>query len=157
MTAVHKQRVFSAGDGRTVKPNDFLHEELHGAINTRWWPYVGSMLLIDGRVRLAAFISHSAFGLDKYLNGDIYGLQLGQCVEVPYCMCPEAMLVSTAAKRGIAMHGIDLFTKSFPCLSCVRLCSNTGIKRLFYLEGRPYVHEINEFRSKGIGIFRVSM
>lgn len=157
MSVMYKYKTFSVSDGKVAKPSDFLHQELHGVIKSRWWPYVGSMLLIDGRVRLAAFNSHSAFGLNKYLNGDLYGLELGQCIEVPYSMCSEAMLVSTAAKRGIAMMGIDMLISSFPCLPCARLCSNTGMKRLFYLEGRPYAPEINEFRSKGIEIFRVGI
>jgi dCMP deaminase len=157
MQVVHKQKTFSVDDGKVAKPSDFLHAESHGIIKTKWWPYVGAMLLIDGRVRLAAFNSHSAFGLDKYLNGDLYGLELGHCVEVPYSMCPEAMLVSTAAKRGIPMMGLDMLISSFPCLPCARLCSNTGMKRLFYLSGRPWEPEIKEFRSKNIEIFRVSL
>ena len=135
---------------------DFLRPELYEIVGAPWWKNVGALLAFNGAILLAAFNSSRGVDLAEYLEGDLCGLELGQCVGSLEVMCPEAMIVGTAASGRTIMQGTDLFVQSFPCLPCACLCARTRIKRLFYRDGRPNAPEIEAFLSEGVEIFKIT-
>ena len=121
-----------------------------------WWRQVGAMLVRDGEVQLAAINRHRPAQQSCYLLGDprsCFGP--GECVEISASGHAEAAVASMALSRGICTVGCDLYVTTFPCPGCAYLWSETGIKRLFYIDGYSLISGAEDLVKNNIEIIRV--
>jgi dCMP deaminase len=123
-----------------------------------WWRQISALLTKDEEVLLASFNRHLPSEQSAYLYGDPRSnFEPGVCIEMSVAGHAEAILVATAAKRGISMQGCDLFVSTFPCPPCAYTLAFTGIKRLYYADGYALVAGAETLQSRDIEIIRVDM
>ena len=60
------------------------------------------------------------------------GINSGTCLELCYANHAEQNALMQAAKQGIAVEGATLYTTKRPCINCLKLIINSGIKRIVY-------------------------
>ncbi len=150
------QRELWASGQPTARLCDFINPQTHGLFEADWWKYLGALLLMDGGILLAAFNSPHSISLEAYLVGKLHGLELGQCVwSQDPLLCPEALIIGTVASRGMVTKGTVLYVDLFPCPTCSRIYSKSGIKRLLYRSGYPHAPEVESLKSGGVEIFQV--
>ncbi|MBU6388446.1 hypothetical protein KGQ72_01035 [Patescibacteria group bacterium] len=124
-----------------------------------WWRQIGALLVDEsGGVILAAFNHHVPSEQSAYCYGDPRSnFEPGQCIDASIAAHAEAVLVAVAAQRGISMEGCDLYVTTFPCPPCAYLCSFTGIRRLYYVDGYSLVAGAEALQAKDVEIIRVQM
>ena len=123
-----------------------------------WWRQIGALLVKDGKVMLVAFNKHFPSEQSPYLYGDPRSLfEAGQSIEMSSALHAEAGIVSAAADRGISTRGCDLYVTTFPCPGCAYLCANSGLRRVFYVEGYSLIEGADALRSRNIEIIRVEL
>ncbi len=64
----------------------------------------------------------------------------------------EAGLVAQAAKEGMSLKGVDVYSEAFPCPPCAKQLAYAGIKRLFYRVGYKVLDGESILRSQGVEI-----
>ncbi len=159
--AVHQQR---RPEGEQVISVEELDRSLMRAAfaeserSSDWWRQVGALLVRNGEVLLAAFNKHFPSEQSPYLYGDPRSnFGPGQSIDVSSALHAEIGIISEAAKRGILMEGCDLYVTTFPCPPCAYACANSGIKRLYYVDGYSLIEGADALTSRGIEIIRVDM
>jgi dCMP deaminase len=59
------------------------------------------------------------------------------------CIHAEINAIAQAAKNGASIRGGDIYITHTPCIHCLKVLINTGIKRIFY--DKPYkLHTLDE-------------
>ncbi len=72
-------------------------------------------------------------------------LKSGQNPELCRGVHAEINCIIQAAIHGTSIQGnISLFTTHFPCMSCLKLVINAGIKRIVYKEGYNMENKVKE-------------
>jgi len=123
-----------------------------------WWRQIGALFVKEGMVLLAACNQHVPSEQSAYCYGDPRSnFEPGQNIDVSGALHAEAGIVAEAARRGISMRGCSLYVTTFPCPPCAYLCSFTGIKRLYYVDGYSLVAGAEVLEAKGVEIIRVEM
>lgn len=123
-----------------------------------WWRQIGSLLVKDGEVLLAAFNQHVPSEQSAYHYGDPRSnFETGQSIDVSGALHAEMGILSEAARRGICTEGCSLYATTFPCPPCAYAWAFTGIKRLYYAEGYSLVAGAEVLESKDVEIVRVEM
>ena len=74
--------------------------------------------------------------LDTLLK-DMDGAQIMSLGEYGRTVHAEMAALLDAARRGTSIHGLNLFTTTFPCHNCAKHIVATGIKRVVYIEPYP--------------------
>jgi dCMP deaminase len=67
----------------------------------------------------------------------------------------EAELIAEAARKGISLEGMRLYTTTFPCPNCARLIGVAGIKEVYYAKGYSALDAEDILRSFGVKIVMV--
>jgi dCMP deaminase len=122
------------------------------------WRQIGALLVKDGKVILSAFNRHVPSEQSVYCYGDPRSnFEPGQCIDASSALHAEAGIIAEAANRGISTKGCDLYVTTFPCPPCAYLCAQSGIGRLFYVDGYALVSGAEDLQAKGVEIIRVEM
>jgi len=146
---------------RVVSVDELDRELMHSAFREAdrspdWWRQIGSLLVENGFILLAAFNRHVPGEQSAYCYGDPRSnFEPGQCIDVSGALHAEAGIVAEAARRGIRTQGCDLYVTTFPCPPCAYLCSFMGLKRLYYTDGYSLVAGAETLQAKGVEIIRV--
>ena len=123
-----------------------------------WWRQIGALLVKDGDVLLVNHNQHMPNDQSAYCFGDPRSnFEQGQCIDASVALHAEMGILSGAARLGIKMMDCDLFVSTFPCPPCAYALSQSGIKRLFYMDGYSLVAGAEALKSKGVEIIRVEM
>jgi len=67
----------------------------------------------------------------------------------------ETALIADCAKKGISLEGLNIYCSTFPCPTCAKIISQTGINRLYYIEGYTVLDGENILSSNGIEIVQI--
>ncbi len=125
-------------------------------LSSDWWRQVGAMAIRDGKVLATGVNRHLPTDYTPYIDGDIrqcFGF--GECIDICGAIHAEAAVVAVAAKDGISLAGVDLYVTTFPCPSCARLISKTGVRRVFYRDGYSVCDANDILSGQGIEIIKV--
>jgi len=69
-------------------------------------------------------------GCPRCASGDASGERLGECI----CAHAEENAIVQAAYHGIAVNGGTLYSTMSPCLMCVKMIINAGLREVVYAE-----------------------
>ncbi len=152
-------------EGERVISRDALDRELMGTAiklserSPDLWRQIGALLADeDKNVLLTAFNRHVPHEQSMYLMGDPRSnFEPGECIELSNAAHAEAVLLATAAARGIRTSGCRLYVSTFPCPPCANTWAFSGIKGLYYAEGYSLVAGAETLQAKGVEIVRVEM
>ncbi len=123
-----------------------------------WWRQIGAVFVKDGKSIIATYNKHLPNEQSAYHYGDPRSnFEVGEHIDCSLALHAEAGIVAEAARKGISMDGGDLYVSTFPCPICAGICSHTGIKRLFYMEGYSLVSGAESLEAKGVEIIRVEV
>jgi len=148
---------------RVISIDEFDRELMKNAFavaerSSDWWRQIGALLVKDGKVLLTTFNRHLPSEQSCYCYGDPRSnFEAGQSIDISSALHAEAGIIAEAANRGISTRGCDLYVTSFPCPPCAYLCAQSGIGRLFYVEGYSLVAGAETLQAKGVKIIRVGM
>ena len=67
----------------------------------------------------------------------------------------ESVVISEAAKKGIALLGADLYISTFPCPPCAKIVAAAGIKRCYFLSGYSMLDGERILKDSGVEIIQV--
>jgi cytidine deaminase len=62
---------------------------------------------------------------------------LQQLIEYMRAVHAEMAALTASAKRGVGVHGCEMYVTTFPCHECARLIVASGIRRVFFIEPYP--------------------
>lgn len=159
-TQVNRRPEFEHAISRDEFDRDFMRQAQDAAKKSPdWWRQIGAVLVgKDKTVRLVCFNQHVPSEQSAYCSGDPRSnFEPGESIEVSSALHAEAGIFAEVAKRGIRTQGCYLFVTTFPCPPCAYLCANTGIRRLYYLEGYVRLEGAEVFQKKGVEIIRVEV
>lgn len=133
---------------------ELLQQEKNKALDP--WRQVSSVLTDkDYNIILS---NHNSYLPNQYsgeINGDIRSnYSKGIMLEASNAIHAEAALVAEAAKIGVCLDGKKLFVSTFPCPTCAKLISKTGITSLIFEEGYTLIDGQDCLDSAGIEISR---
>jgi dCMP deaminase len=68
----------------------------------------------------------------------------------------EVNAIAQAAKHGISIEGSDIYITASPCIHCLKVLINVGIRRIYY--GKPYkLHTIQDMlNTSGVELIQVT-
>lgn len=100
---------------------------------------VGCVIVKDGRIISTGFNG----SLAKQPHCDDVGhlLEEGHCVRTIHA---EQNALMFCAKKGIAVDGAEAYVTHFPCIHCLKLLIQAGIKKVYYSEA--YRMKENHFK-----------
>jgi len=74
----------------------------------------------------------------------------GEREELCRAVHAEANLVAQAALHGVSLKGSVVYCLVQPCLSCLKLLINAGVKKVYFVEPYPHNELLNEFVRSGV-------
>lgn len=124
---------------------------------TNWWRQTGALVARNGQVLLTGYNRQVPSSHVPYFEGDARSLfKRGINIELTTDLHAEAVLISAAAKNGIALEGTDLFITTFPCPPCAKLVAYSGIKKCYFHSGYAMLDGERILRDKGVEIILVT-
>ena len=107
---------------------------------------VGAVLIKDSHILSTGYNgSPSGFNHCTPLTCMRQNLKSGEKPELCRGVHAEINCIIQAAIHGTSTHGnTTLYSTHFPCMSCLKLIINTGIKKLVYREGYNMENKIKE-------------
>jgi len=109
--------------------------------------YVGAVIVRNGEVISTGangvapeFSNCIEAGCPRCVSGGSLGIGYDLCI----CIHAEQKAVTNAARDGISVEGGTMYVNLRPCLNCLVVAHNAGIKRLFYEEGWSYPPDIEK-------------
>lgn len=128
------------------------------ALSSDWWRQVGAVALRGGNILFAAHNAHAPSEHTPYIVGDPRSnFNAGESIELSSALHAEIGIISLAARKGVSLHGADLYISTFPCSGCARAVANAGFRRIFYAEGYSQIEGEQALRSRSVEIVRVDM
>lgn len=61
----------------------------------------------------------------------------GERHEICYGAHAEANAIAIAAKNGVIVQGAVMYCTTYPCSQCAKLIINSGIEKVYYIDGYP--------------------
>lgn len=171
--AVTFERVFLRWDRtKSLAPNEVAYdrsvsaEGLVGEMMARafaevpragnWWRQVGAVIAREGEILLGGHNTQVPTPHIPYIEGDVRGFfSRGVHFDLTTDQHAESVLVSQAARRGIALEGADLYVTTFPCAPCAKLVAYAGIRRVFFSEGYSMLDAERVLKANGVEIIYV--
>jgi dCMP deaminase len=145
VTTDEKDRVFMA------------HALLQASGSSDVWRQVGAIIPYGDNKSLTGFNMHMPTNNTHYALGDPrLNMTPGESPEICSAIHAEALVISTAAKEGIALEGKSIYTTTFPCPVCARLIAKSGIKKVFFKEGYSVLDAADILVYEGVKIFQVT-
>ncbi len=81
---------------------------------------------------------------------DIQGVPSGQRFEISRAVHAEENTIAQAAENGISTRGATLYCTTYPCVMCMRIIVNAGVKKIVYKE--YYADEITQSIAERSGV-----
>ncbi len=123
---------------------------------TNLWRQVGAIVAKDGDILITGFNKQVPSQHTPYYEGDArMFFKKGFNIELTTDQHAESVVISEAAKKGIAIGGADLFMSTFPCPPCAKLVAASGIKRLYFSSGYSMLDGERILKDSGVEIIRV--
>jgi len=98
-----------------------------------WWRQVGAIAWRDEKVLGAAWNHHAPTEYAPYLDGDPRdNFSRGVRADLSTATHAEASIIASAARKGIALEGADLYVTTFPCPACARLIAEAAFRRCYF-------------------------
>lgn len=120
------------------------------------WRQVGAIIPYDEGKCLTGFNMHMPTNDTHYIVGDPrLNMKPGESPDICSAIHAEALVISTAAKEGIALQGKSIYTTTFPCPVCARLIAMSGIKKVLFKEGYSVLDAADILMYAGVEIFQV--
>lgn len=121
-----------------------------------WWRQVGAVLVKDGQQILTAFNTHMPSEFECYFAGDPRAnFNAGEHIEISKAGHAERRLISHAAKKGISTEDCEIFVTTFPCPPCAYSIIDSGIKRVYFIDGYSVVDVFDTLKKSGVEIVQV--
>ncbi|KKP98220.1 MAG: hypothetical protein US25_C0034G0006 [Candidatus Moranbacteria bacterium GW2011_GWE1_36_7] len=121
-----------------------------------WWRRVGSVIIKDGGIIIAAHNQHLPSEHSPYANGDPRNnFHKGVHLELGTSIHGEASAIAQAAKKGISLEGAEMYVSTFPCPPCAKLIACSGITRVYYRVGYGVLDAESILKESGVEIVRV--
>lgn len=120
------------------------------------WRQVGALIPYDDNKCLTGFNMHMPTNDTHYIFGDPrLNMKPGESPEICSAIHAEALVISTAARQGIALEGKSIYATTFPCPVCARLIVQSGIKKVFFKEGYSVLDAADILLYADVEIFQV--
>ncbi len=120
------------------------------------WRHVGAAIVKNGEVILSGHNFHLPSPHTPYINGDPRNnFHKGDHIEISSAFHAEASLVAEAARRGIALEGVDMYVTTFPCPPCAKVIAHSGIQKLYYAGGYGVLDGEDILKAAGVKIIFV--
>jgi dCMP deaminase len=118
-----------------------------------WWRRVGAVFVKEGRVLLTSYNRHLPTEHTPYVDGDPRAsFKRGEGIEISTAIHAEASLIGEAARGGTSLLQGTLYVTTFPCQTCAKLVSVSGIKKLCYRSGYAVLDGERVLKDAGIRI-----
>ena len=122
-----------------------------------WFRRVGCALIIDDRLILPSHNKRLPSAHDPWLVGDPRNfIPYGSLTQLVTTLHAEKVLISQAARKGIATEGASMAITVYPCPDCAEAVAEAGIKRLYFQGGVQALNTRDVFQVYGVEIVRVS-
>jgi dCMP deaminase len=126
---------------RLITSEQFTREimsqcQARAELSSDWWRQIGAAAVRDGQVLVYGINQMRPTDYSAEIDGDIrqcFGF--GERVEICGTIHAEAMVIATAASRGVPLAGVDFFCTTFPCPLCARLLEFAKVRRVIYEVG----------------------
>ncbi|OGF76429.1 hypothetical protein A3H65_01200 [Candidatus Giovannonibacteria bacterium RIFCSPLOWO2_02_FULL_45_14] len=123
---------------------------------TNLWRQVGAVVARDGNVLATGFNKQVPSQHTPYYEGDArMFFKRGLNIELTTDQHAESVVISEAAKKGIALLGADLYISTFPCPPCAKIVAAAGIKRCYFLSGYSMLDGERILKDSGVEIIQV--
>lgn len=107
--------------------------QLEASKSFDWWRQVGGVLVKDGAPVLYAHNTHVCNEQLPYVLGDPRSIfSRGVRLDLTTAEHAEVILISEAARQGIATKGAWMYVTTFPCPTCAALIARAGISRCYF-------------------------
>jgi len=108
---------------------------------------VGAVIVRDGRVIVEACNGTPAGmtpcnegGCPRCLSETPQGQEYESCL----CIHAEQAAIALAAQEGLKTVGATMYCTLRPCLTCVKLCLQAGIKQIIYYHDTEFLPDVEE-------------
>ena len=126
-------------------------------LSSCWWRQVGAAAVRDGKILLAAHNRHVPSEHSPYAFGEPRMFaKRGMALDFTTALHAEAGIVATAAARGVALTGADLYVTTFPCPPCAKLVAAAGFQRVYFRDGYGVLDAETVLRAAGLALFHVT-
>ncbi len=150
---IEPDRVVKASE-REDKVISLLFAEASKSSNI--WRRVGAAIVYGDEALFSAHNTHLPTEYSPWIDGDVRAtLKRGVGVELSTDEHAEAIMIGTAAKKGIPLEGTSIFVDTFPCPPCAKLIARTGIKSIYYVSGYAMVDGVSVLKDAGVEIVRI--
>lgn len=130
--------------------------KVEGEKSKDWWRRVGVIVMKDGKI---IHEEHNTYiPSDQIANdeGDPRGnFKSGVHLESSLAFHAEAASVAWAAKEGISLKGVTVYTETFPCPPCAKQLAYAGISKLYYRTGYKVLDAERILKSQEVEIIFV--
>lgn len=150
-------------DHHVVSQEAFTQQVMSKVIKTAkessdWWRQVGAAIVMANEI---VMLGHNDSYPDPTYSLNTFGdprsnFDAGQHIDLSKAIHAEARLIAEAARKGIAIHGADIFVSTFPCPVCAKSIAAAGIARVYYKDGYSVLDAEDVLVAKGIEIVRVA-
>ena len=121
-----------------------------------WWRRVGAALVKQGEILDVAHNEGVPSDHTPYQRGAVRDLlPPGEQPELVDTIHAEQILISRAARLGVAIDRPSLYVTHFPCPMCAKLIISSGIKECFFAEGWSTLASAPLLESAHVGITKV--
>lgn len=97
-----------------------------------------------------------AMGFNGFIRGaNKLSLPNARPTKYPYMVHSEMNLIANCARHGISMEGCELYCTLSPCVSCMRVMWNCGIKRIIVKELYKDFDQIKEMKDLYVSVNKV--
>ena len=121
------------------------------------WRQVACLLTDKNiNIELSTHNTYMPFEYSGEISGDVRSnYSKGINIDANNAIHAEASLIGRAAKHGITLEGKCLFVSTFPCPTCAKLISETGISSLYFREGYTLLEGQDCLEARGIELFKL--
>jgi dCMP deaminase len=121
-----------------------------------WWRRVGSVIIKNEKIIIAAHNEHLPSQHSPYVNGDPRNnFHKGVHLELGTSIHSEAGAISQAAKDGLSLDGAEIYVSTFPCPPCAKLIACSGIRKVYYRVGYGVLDGESILKQYGVEIIKV--
>jgi dCMP deaminase len=145
-----------------IKADEFMSSMINMAECERmkssdWWRQVAAIVFKKNKVLLKAYNHHLPTEHEAHYSGDPRTVfKQGQHIDYSIANHAEATLIARAAREGIKLEGAEMLVTTFPCPPCANLISETGIKKLYVINGYSKLDAKRIFTKAGIEVVKIN-
>ncbi len=143
-------------------------------LSSDWWRQVGAVLVkkapnnvdninagekinSDGKIIAIAHNKHLPSPYTPYIDSDPRNsFHKGENIDVSTAIHAEAALISQAAKDGVSLEGTELYVTTFPCPTCAKLVTCSGISKLYFTDGYSMLDGDKILKNSGVEVIRIT-